>query len=169
MFFEMPLEKLKEYKPKQTKAKDFEEFWEETIKISKSQPLNEEIKNIDYVVKEIIANKVYYDGFGGSRICGYYLLPKLKGPHPVILFFHGYGDNKLNIGFYLKWVLMGYGVMAIDTRGLIGESIDNKIYPSISAIGSLTKGIFNKEDYYLRGAYMDCVRAIDFLSTRKKR
>jgi cephalosporin-C deacetylase len=31
----------------------------------------------------------------------------------------------------------------------------------------MTKGIFSKEDYY-RGVYMDCTRAIDFLSTREE-
>jgi len=127
MLIDMPLEELKKYKPLQTKKNDFVEFWQETKAISKNQPLNVEIKKIDYIIKDVDVNKVYYNGYGGSRICGYYLLPKLSGPHPVILFFHGYGGNKQNISYYLKWVLMGYAVMAIDIRGQMGESIDNKI------------------------------------------
>lgn len=168
MLIDMPLDELKLYKPPQTKKEDFSRFWQETKAISKSQPLNSELKKIDYIVKTIEAYKVYYDGFDSSRICGYYLLPKTEPPYPVILWFHGYGDNKQKINFYLKWVLLGYAVMAVDIRGQIGESIDKKVYPAPSAIGYMTKGIFSKEDYYYRGVYMDCVRAIDFLSTRKE-
>jgi cephalosporin-C deacetylase len=168
MLVDMTLEELKKYKPSQTNKKDFAKFWEDTIAISKNEPLNEEIINIDYIVKEIEVKKVYYNGFGGAKICGYYLLPKSIGPHPVILFFHGYGDNKMDINYYLKWVFMGYAIMAIDIRGQIGESVDNKIYPSPSIWGYMTKGIFSKEDYYYRGVYIDCIRAIDFLASRKE-
>lgn len=168
MLVDMPLEELKKYKPLQTKKGDFSKFWEETKNISKVQPLNEEIKKIGYIASEIETYKVFYDGFGGARICGYYLLPKIKGPHPAILWFHGYGGNKGNISSYLKWVLLGYAVLAIDVRGQNGESIDNKVYPAPSCVGYMTKGIFGKEDYYYRGVYMDCVRAVDFLSTRKE-
>ena len=168
MLIDMPLEKLKKYKPLQTKSKDFLDFWEETKQISKSEPLNEEIQKIDYFIDEIDPNKVYYDGFGGARVCGYYLLPKTNKISPVILWFHGYGDNKQKISFYLKWVLLGYAVFAIDIRGQNGESVDNKVYPAPSATGFMTKGIFSKRDYYYRGVYMDCVRAIDFLATRKE-
>lgn len=168
MLVDIPLEELKKYRSPQTKKDDFSEFWQETKAISKKQPLNVEVKNIDCIIKDIDANKVYYDGYEGSRICGYYLLPKLSGPHPVILFFHGYGGNKQNISYYLKWVLMGYAVMAIDIRGQMGESIDNKIYPAPSTAGYMTKGIFSREDYYYRGVYLDCIRAIEFLETRKE-
>ena len=166
MLVDMSLEELKKYKPQQTKNQDFFKFWKETKEVSKNQPLNEEINKIPYIVEEIEANKIYYDGFGGARICGYYLLPKIKKPHATILWFHGYSDDKQKINFYLKWILMGYAVLAIDIRGQNGESIDNKIYPAPSSIGYMTKGIFSKEDYYYRGVYLDCVRAIDFLSTR---
>lgn len=168
MLVDMPLEELKKYKPLQTKKEDFLKFWEETKKISKTQPLNEEIKKIDYIIEDIEVNKVFYDGFGGARICGYYLLPKTKGPHPVILWFHGYGGLKDEVSSYLKWVLLGYAVMAIDVRGQNGESVDNKVYPAPSCVGYMTKGIFSKEDYYYRGVYMDCVRGVDFLSSRKE-
>ncbi len=164
----MPLEELEKYKPLQTKRPDFSKFWEETKNISKAQPLNAEIIKLDYLIKEIEAYKVFYDGFGGARICGYYLLPKKAEPHPAILWFHGYGDSKQKINFYLSWVLLGYAVMAIDIRGQNGESTDNKVYPVPSYIGYMTKGIFNKEDYYYRGVYMDCIRAVDFLSARKE-
>ncbi|MCL5985213.1 MAG: acetylxylan esterase [Actinobacteria bacterium] len=162
------MDELKKYRPRLTKRDDFENFWKDTRAISKNEQLNEEIIKIDYIVKEISASKIYYDGFGGARICGFYLVPNSSGPHPVILWFHGYGDDKQKINYYLKWVLLGYAILAIDIRGQNGESTDNKTYPAPSAIEHMTKGIFSKVDYYYRGVYMDCVRAIDFLATRSE-
>ena len=165
---DIPLEELKEYRPKLTKKDDFDNFWEETKAISDSEPLNHKMQKLDYIVKDVNAYKVFYDGFGKARICGYYLTPrKGDGPFPVIMFFHGYGGNKGQINEYLKWVFLGFAVMAIDVRGQSGESVDNKGYPPPSVVGYMTKGIFSKNDYYYRGVYMDCLRAIDFLSTQE--
>jgi len=165
---DMPLEELKEYRPALTKKDDFDDFWKETRAISDSEPLNHKMQKLDYVVKDVDAYKVFYDGFGKARICGYYLSPgKGNGPFPVIMFFHGYSGNKGQINEYLKWVFLGFAVMAIDVRGQSGESVDNKIYPPPSVIGYMTKGIFSKNDYYYRGVYMDCLKAIDFLSTQE--
>jgi len=168
MLVDMPLEDLRKYKPDQTKENDFDKFWENTKNISRNEPLNEEINKIDYIIKQIDAYKVYYDGFGGARICGYYLLPKTRGPYPVILNMHEYGKHKADIPFYLDWLIAGFAVFSIDIRDQMGESNDNKFYQSPSYAGYLTKGIVSKEDYYYRGVYMDCVRAIDFLSERNE-
>ena len=165
---DMPLKELKEYRPALTKKDDFDDFWKETRAISDSEPLNYKIQEIDYIVKDINVHRVSYDGFAKARICGYLLTPKKgAGPFPVILFFHGYNGNKGQINQYLKWVFLGFAVMAIDVRGQSGESIDNKVYPPPSVSGYMTKGMFSKNDYYYRGVYMDCLKAVDFLSTQK--
>ncbi len=168
MLVDMPLKELKKYKPELTKKDDFDDFWRKTRAISDSEPLNYALKKVDYIVKDINVYKVFYDGFGGAKICGYYLTPKRgDNPFPTILFFHGYNGNKGPINEYLKWVFLGSAVMAVDVRGQSGESIDNKVYPPPSVSGYMTKGIFSKDDYYYRGVYMDCVRAVDFLSTQE--
>ncbi len=126
------------------------------------------MEKMDYIVKDINVYKVFYDGFGGAKICGYYLTPeKGDNPFPTILFFHGYNGNKGQINKYLKWVFLGFAVMSVDVRGQSGESVDNKVYPPPSVSGYMTKGIFSRDYYYYRGVYMDCVRAIDFLSTQE--
>ncbi|HHT79102.1 MAG TPA: acetylxylan esterase [Actinobacteria bacterium] len=168
MLVDMSYEELLNYLPAQYKEKDFEDFWIKTLEDTNSEPLNEQIERIDYVVEQIEAFKVYFDGFSAGRICGYYLLPKTKPPFPVILYFHGYGDNKQKINYYLKWLLMGYAVFAIDIRGQNGESFDGRTYPPPSAIGLMTKGVFSKYDYYYRFVYMDCVKAINFLEKRNE-
>jgi len=168
MLVDMPLEKLKEYKPDTNRLKDFDKFWEETLKKSNQQPLNSSCKKIDYIVNEVNTYKINYSGFDGANICGFYLTPKSKNQFPVIIDYHGYSGNKGTIFNHLSWVLLGYAVLAIDIRGQSGESIDNKFYPGPSWIGYMTKGIFNKYDYYYRGVYVDCIRALDFLSEREE-
>jgi cephalosporin-C deacetylase len=169
MLVDLSYEELLKYKPNQNKEDDFDEFWEKTLDAASSEDLRPKVEKINYAVKEIDAYKAYYDGFGGARICGWYLLPKsVKPPFPVILWFHGYGDNKQKINYYLKWLLIGCAVFAIDIRGQNGESIDNKSYPAPSAVGFMSKGVFDKNEYYYRYVYADCIRAIDFLSTRKE-
>jgi len=58
MLIDMTLEELKKYKPPQTKKGDFIEFWQETKAISQDQPLNIEIKKIDYFIKIMMVTEV---------------------------------------------------------------------------------------------------------------
>ncbi|MGM0365442.1 MAG: acetylxylan esterase [Actinomycetota bacterium] len=166
MLVDLPMEELWKYKPEQNREADFDSFWQKTIKQAESQPLNADAEKLSYIVSEIDAYKIYYHGFEKSRICGFYLLPKGSGTHPAILWFHGYGDNKQDIGFYLKWVLMGYAVLAVDIKGQNGESVDKSTYPPPSVPGFMARGVFDKHRYYYRGVYMDCLKALDFLESR---
>lgn len=168
MLVDFPLEELWKYKPSKTSENDFDDFWNETIEISRKEPLNVKLQEIDHYIKDINTYKLHYDGFGGARIGGFYLTPKKDGEVPVIVWFPGYGDNKNEVSFYLSWVLLGFAVVAIDIRGQLGESEDNMIYPGPSAVGYMTKGVVDHQKYYYRGAYMDCVRILDFLETRKE-
>lgn len=149
MLVDLPYEELLKYKTEQYKENDFEQFWATTISIAKKEDLNPKLEKLDYIIDEIDVFKAYYDGFEGAKICRWYLLPKhVKPPFPVLLWFSGYGDNKQNINYYLKWLFIGCAVFAIDIRGQNEESADNHSYPAPSAIGYMTKGIFSKEEYY---------------------
>lgn len=166
MLVDIPIDELWKYKPSHNKENDFKNFWEETLLDLKHEPLEEEVVKIDHYVKSINVNKVFYNGFGRARICGFYLTPKTANPSPAIIWFPGYGDNMREVSFYLSWVLLGYAVLSLDIRGQMGESLDNKAYPGPSAVGYMTKGVFDKKDYYYRGVYADCIKALDFLQTR---
>jgi cephalosporin-C deacetylase len=166
--FDMPLEELRSYKPERYKEDDLESFWEQKISQLRSTKIKYQIEKIEYIVSEINAYRVVFEGYSGSPICGYYLTPKTGSDFPVLLIFHGYNGNKGPISLNIRWPLMGYAVFAIDIRGQAGESIDTRFYPGPSRIGYMTKGIFKKDDYYYLGVYLDCIRAIDFLAERKE-
>lgn len=61
--FDMPLEKMWEYKPELSRNEDFNSFWKETIADSRKQELNVEIKAVEYPVEEVRVYDLYYDGF----------------------------------------------------------------------------------------------------------
>ena len=154
-------EELKRYLPPLSRKPDYDEFWKRTIEESKREPLNAELKPVSYPVDSIDTFKAFYNGFKGARICGWYIRPKDRTDCSALLFLHGYGGHKGRIYDYLGWALQGYVVLAIDVRGQAGESSDSERYSSGHVTGWMTKSILNPGEYYYRGAYVDCVRALD--------
>ncbi|WP_052352834.1 acetylxylan esterase [Neobacillus dielmonensis] len=157
---------IKTYKPEMTKEEDFESFWTSTLEESAQVPLQPILIEIDYPIEQIRAFHVTYQGFGGTLIKGYYMVPKERNQElPCIITFHGYGGNKSSVSNYLKWLIQGIAVFAVDCRGH-GESGDDSLYSSGSAGTWATQGLLDKNEYYYRKVYMDSKRAIDFVFTR---
>jgi len=165
---DLPLEELKRYIPPLTKEPDFEEFWTRTLQESAGEPLDAVLTPVPYPVDSVNVFKAFYRGFQGARICGWYLTPRGRMGCPALLFLHGYSGNKGQVFDYLGWALQGYAVLAIDVRGQSGESTDPGRYSSGHVTGWMTKGILSPEEYYYRGVYIDCVRALDFLEAREE-
>lgn len=167
----MPLEKLKEYKPELSKEKDFETFWSKTIAESKEQALNAELIPVDYPIEEAKVFDLYFDGFKNSRIYGRYVLPQNASKDnkvPAVVMYHGYNYNNIVISNVLHYTLMGYAVLMLDVRGQNVKSPDHNHYENGGASGWMTNGILNPENYFYRFAYMDCVRAVEFIKNREE-
>ena len=162
--FDFPLEELREYRPALTRQPDFEAFWAGTLDEA-SGPLNAEVEQVAYPVPEVKVFDVRYDGFGEARIGGWYLLPQTagEGSVPAMVFYHGYSGSRSQVYHYLPWVLQGYAVFAVDVRGQSGYSSDPGPYSMGHVRGWMTQGVLDEREYYYRGAYADCVRALDFV------
>ncbi|HEX4207982.1 MAG TPA: alpha/beta fold hydrolase [Ktedonobacteraceae bacterium] len=171
MIVDMPLAELQQYTPELTAQDDFMAFWQQNMAASDDQPLNATLEAYDYPVERASVYKVRYDGFGANtRVAGWYLVPKhpliIDGRTPAIVFYHGYSASKGLPVQYLSWALQGYIVFAVDTRGQNGDTPDNNHYESGAVLGCMTRGILDPYSYYYRFAYMDCVRAVDFVRSR---
>jgi len=164
--FDKPLAELREYQPPLTAQPDFDAFWAETFAHAAHSALEPALKPVDYPVTGCKVYEAYYTGWAGARICGWYLVPDGAGPFPALIQYHGYSGSKMDIYRYLMWALQGYVVLAVDTRGQSGNSDDPLPYPGGHIKGWMTQGILDPRTYYYRGAYVDCVRAIDFLCAR---
>jgi cephalosporin-C deacetylase-like acetyl esterase len=96
---------------------------------------------------------------GNVLIRGWYSVPAARGKYPAIMQVPGYSSNMLPSHVDYGDDIIGFG---LNIRGH-GNSQDD-INPGFP--GYLFSGIQDIETYIYRGAYMDCVRGIDFLFSR---
>lgn len=169
MKVELYKQQIKEYNayiPPLNKQPDFDSFWEEALAFSNRTPLEEEVQKIDYPIKEVEVYQVRYKGVDGTSVHSHYLLPgKGKEPFPCLILFHGYGGNKGSVSQFMKWLIQGYAVLAVDCRGQ-GETGDSSHYSSGSLGTWATQGLLNREEYYYFKVYTDSKRAVDFVMNR---
>jgi cephalosporin-C deacetylase len=158
---DMPLEKLKTYKPALTRRKDFAAFWSKTLKAALAQPLNVELQPEEYPARGVKVSRAFFDGFGGGRIAGWLLEPEARGRHPAIVVYHGYSGRAPGIMQLLPWACQGFVVLGVDCRGQNGSSTDAAVYPEGHRPGFMTAGILDADSYYYRFVYADGVRALE--------
>ncbi len=164
--YDMPLEALKEYKPKLTKEPDFDEFWDKSLKKLEEVPLKFELSHYDYPVKGVKVYRVSYLGFENANIEGWLAIPEGEGLRPGIVLYHGY--NWASEGMtneVVNLALNGYVAMNMLVRGQQGNSVDNIVSSTGFASGWMSKGILNPEEYYYRAVYLDAVRALEVLAS----
>lgn len=162
------MKNLKAYIPELTKQSDHDSFWERTLKDTREKPLNDIMTEMDYPIKQVHAYNLSYHGFDHTPIQAFYIKPKsYEGKLPCLIFFHGYAGHKNSVSHYMKWLIQGYAVIAVDCRGQ-GRSGDYSKYASDEMGTWVTKGILDKEEYYYRKVFMDGVRAIDFACSRSE-
>ena len=164
--YDKPLEELVVYDPPLTKEPDFDAFWSETLRESAQAPLKAQLHEADYPVIGACVYEAFFEGWRGARICGWYLVPDAQEPLPALVQYRGYSGYKQDLHHYLTWALQGYVVLAIDVRGQSGDSSDPGEYPGGHVRGWMTQGILDPRSYYYRGVYVDCLRALDFVSGR---
>lgn len=163
---DLPLSELRGYRPPTTAPSDLDSFWRRTLGEAARSPLNASLERIDYPVDGLDVYQAFYDGWGGARISAWFIARSEARSQPTIVFYHGYGGSKGQVFDYLGWALQGYTVVAVDVRGQSGDSSDPGLYPGGHASGWMTQGILSPDTYYYRGAYIDCVRALDFAVSR---
>ncbi|NTW24485.1 MAG: acetylxylan esterase [Lentimicrobium sp.] len=96
---------------------------------------------------------------GNVLVRAWLLTPKKPGKYPAVLTVQGFSSDMQS-----DWTFNDDNVVSLglNIRGH-GNSRDD-VNPGFP--GFLTHHIENKEQYIYRGAYMDCLRAIDFLFSR---
>lgn len=137
---------------------DFEEFWKKSrAELDKVAP-NYKLTLIPE--RSAGARNIYHVemmSFGNVKVEGYYAAPKARGKYPAIAVYMGYGsdayfpDSNGNPGF-AEFIL-----------SVRGQGIQK---PANTYGDWIVWGLDSKENYYYRGAFMDLVRAVDFLVSR---
>jgi cephalosporin-C deacetylase len=155
---------LFEYLPPLTKQADFDSFWEQTLAKAKSVPLDIETIRYDYPSPFVSVYSIQYNGFDETRINGWYIKPNFISSDklPCLIHYHGFNGNRGMPSDFMQWVMMGMAVVSVDCRDQSGLTGNSAKYSNGHVRNLACKGILDKDEYYFRAVYMDCLKAIDF-------
>lgn len=161
------------------KQEDFDKFWND----AKAQLAGIDMREtlIEVPKKSNAKSKVYFvefqsvpDGLEGAPVIvrGYYLEPQDGKPHPVIMHFQGYDTMGTfvscpsgNNGDYAEFYLSHRGQYI--NRAPASKRADGVERDFENIYGDWFAFNFGDRDgYYYRGAFMDCVQAVRFMATR---
>jgi cephalosporin-C deacetylase len=150
-------------------SEEIRKFWAQTRAVLAKTSMEasvEPVESHDPFMAEIIKTRLIYtvvmSSFERRRIRAWYVVPAAPPPQggwPAILEFPGYNGV---LSLPIQLVQYGYATLTLFPRGQ-GES--RKEW-TIEHDTRLTYNVMDRERYYYRGAYMDCVRGIDFLCSR---
>lgn len=144
------------------RATDFDNFWMRAKKeLAAVEPQFKLIHNDSLSTSKRDVYLVEMRSLDNMLIRGWYAKPKAAGKFPAILHVQGYSSN-----MQMNWGYPGddMAVFVLNIRGH-GNSRD-EINPGFP--GFLQYNIKDRERYIYRGAYMDCIRAVDFLCSREE-
>lgn len=146
-------------KTRLTREDDFEAFWkrrkQELAEVKPAFKVTRSKLSTGHLDVFLVEMRSYQN----VRIRGWYTKPRKPGPHPAILSVPGY-NGTMRPNLYRRHV----ATFALNPRGH-GNSRDD-IDPKGEEYMFLGFHPEHPEKYVYIGAYMDCVRAIDFLCSR---
>jgi len=159
--FDLPLAKLKQYRGTNPKPKDFEAFWDKSLREMRS--LDPKVKltpNKTLTVPFAECFDLTFTGVGGARIHAKYLRPKgVQQPHPALLQFHGYSVNSGDWNDKLGYVAAGFSVAALDCRGQGGSSEDVGGVLGATLRGHIIRGLDGPpEGLLFRNVFLDAAQ-----------
>ena len=140
--------------PPVTRQPDFDEFWQKTLKDLKAVDPEYNVtlqaeKSSDKTDLYLVEMK----SLGNLTVRGWLEVPKNKGRYPALLRVPGYTSAMEPINKFDDMVIFSFNV-----RGH-GNSDDVEGDP----LELWVRGLDDKNDYFYRGTFMDCIRAMDFL------
>lgn len=166
---DMPLEKLVDYKPDQTKPEDFDAFWCRSGAESEKVPLNPVFTPVEDVLPLARVYDVGFDGVDGVRVKGWFLTPReITAPLPAVVQFIGYTGGRDYPHQLAAHVLNGFCAFIMDSRGQGGNTGQTLSTSSGGIRGFITHGLMDPDEYYYRNFYLDTVRAVEVVREREE-
>jgi cephalosporin-C deacetylase len=145
-------------RPSPTRPPDFDSYWSNTLtELAGIEPHYQLTLLPRYTTNKVEVFEVEMHSLNSVRVKGYYTKPVKKTNIPAVLHVQGYSSVMLPFG--LDENMSGF---YLNIRGH-GNSRDD-VNPGFP--GYLLSGLSDKNQYIYRGAYMDCIRAMDFLCSR---
>jgi cephalosporin-C deacetylase len=146
-------------KTKLTREDDFVQFWEKRQQELAHVDPAYKITRSDMSSDDVDVFLVEMCSYGHVTIRGWYTVPKKNPPYPAILSVPGYTAT-----MWPHAHRKNVATFALNPRGH-GNSKDD-VDPKGAEYMYLGFDLEHPENYIYTGAYMDCIRAIDFLVSR---
>jgi cephalosporin-C deacetylase len=164
--FDLPLDKLREYRPARTEPADFDDFWSRTLTAARKHDLAAELVPYDALLPGVRVFNVRFAGYDGQRVAAWLILPATGENLPCVVQFIGYGGGRGRPHEWLLWPAAGYATLVVDSRGQgDGDTPDPGGYGTPQHTGLITRGVLDPEQYYYRRLFTDAVRAVDLAAT----
>jgi len=139
----------------QDRQPDFDEFWEDNLKQLAKVPMNARMTLLkEHSNGDRSAYRVDMKSFGGKEISGLLYLPNKEGKFTARISYMGYGSD--------VWYADPSAEPDVIEFTL---SVRDQGFNRTPGQGWVTRGLADKNTYYYRGAFLDCVRAIDFVAS----
>lgn len=118
MLFDMPLDRLRDYRPEPEEPADFDAFWEKTLTESARHGLDAEFVPYDAGFATVDVFDVTFRGWGGQPVKAWLMLPRDRpGPLPAVVQYIGYNGGRGIPYSWLTWSALGYAHLVMDNRG----------------------------------------------------
>jgi cephalosporin-C deacetylase len=146
---------------------DLLKFWTGTLSTARAQAWPARCERVSTGLRLVTTQDVTFSGFGAHPIRAWYHRPAdvMGTVLPTVVRYQGYGGGRGLSHQIAPFVLAGYGLLDVDTRGQgAGYSPGDTPDPVGSAPahpGYLTRGILQREEYYYRRVFTDAVRAVE--------
>lgn len=167
MLVDMPLDRLREYRPESTEPSDFDLFWKQTL--AEPGAVAAEFAPYRSGLSTVEVQDVTFSGWGGQPVKAWLLLPYARrGPLPAVVQYIGYNGGRGIPYEWLTWSAAGYAHLVMDNRGqggggkTVADTMD--VAPDghgSSSPGFLTQGVEDPARHYYRRLITDAVRAVD--------
>ncbi len=159
-------EELKKQIFEQTMEKDFGEFWANAVTELRKKELvvKREKLSLPYD-KSFTTYEITFNTHDDTLIHAYFSCPNVKSAKklPCVAYFHGGAGRKT---IHHEILATGVCCFAIDVRSQSGTSVDQAVYTSGDRMGGLmSRGVLDKNEFYMKNIYLDAVRTIDVIST----
>lgn len=166
--FDMPLERLREYRPERDEPADFDAFWKQTLDEVSAHDLAPRFTAVDAPLSGVRVQDTTFAGWGGHPINAWMLVPEGGTGLPCVVQYIGYNGGRGLPVDHLVWPVAGFATLVVDTRGQgavshssPGATGDPFGGDFAQAPGMMTRGIMDPQQYYYRRVFTDAVRAVD--------
>lgn len=166
--FDLSLPELEQYAPDLTEPGDFDSFWSETLRETRSSALDATFEEVDNQLALVTSYDVTFAGFGGDRVKAWLHVPAgASAALPAVVEYAGYSGGRGLVHQGMTWALAGYASFVMDTRGqgwgfMVGSTPDPHVPAFSNATpGHMTSGILDPKEYFYRRVYADAVRAVE--------